>query len=358
MNAIPGKARQSPSRDPGLASSTAPQAAGIGTVPVATPEDLRSVMEQLQSTSEQLEISNEEIQSGCEELAAVNDELRDRNRELRLLSNDLFNLLGSSEMPIVILDRDLRIRRFTPQAEKVLRLIPADLGRPIAHLLLTLGLPDFEPRLREVLATGSLRECEVRAPRGTWYSLRVRPYQTLENQIDGAMILLVDIDTARRAREYAESIVATLPEPFLVLDGDLRVQTANPAFYQAFQLTPEETENRSLYDLGDGQWDLPELRRRLATLPAEGNGLPGFEMDLELPRLGRRTVLLNARRLLQEDGWGVLTLLAFEDITARKQLEAALLQRRAELAAAERSRKELLTLLAYGLRNPPAPGSA
>ncbi len=375
MDTNPGKARQSLQREPGLALPTAPRAAATERYPppartppaeaasreeevrlraelAVTRECLQSVIErqeldneELQLANEELEASKEEIQSSCEELATLNSELRGRNAELRLLNNDLFNLLGSVEMAIVILDCDLRIRRFTPQAEEVLRLFPADIGRPIARLLLTLGFPDFEPRLREVIATGRVQECEIRAPQGTWYSLRVRPYRTPENQVDGAVILLVDIDTVRRAREYAESIVAAMREPLLVLDQDLRVQTANPAFYRAFQLTPEETEKRFLHDLGDGQWDLPELRRRLAELPAEGNDLPGFELEREFPRIGRRALRLNARRLLQEDGRSALTLLAVEDITGRKQLEVALQQRRAELAAAERSRNELLALL-------------
>jgi two-component system CheB/CheR fusion protein len=374
MDANVEKARRLPTRDRSPALPTAPPAAGTARHPLrartlpaedaardeerlraelaVTRECLQSVIEQqevaneeLQIVNEELETSKQEIQAGYEELTTVADELRYRNAELGLLNNDLFNLLGSVEMAIVILDCDLRVRRFTPQAEKVLRLIPADLGRPIVHHLLTLGLPDFEPLLREVLTTDSIRECELRAPEGRWYSLRVRPYRTLENQIDGAVILLVDIDTVRRAREYAESIVAAMREPLLVLDQDLRVQTANPAFYRAFQLTPEETEKRFLHELGDGQWDLPELRRRLAELPAEGNDLPGFEMEREFPRIGRRALRLNARRLLQEDGWSALTLLAVEDITGRKQLEAALQQRRAELAAAERGRNELLALL-------------
>ncbi len=318
-------------------------------------EEAQSANEELQSVNEELETSKEEIQSSNEELATVNDELQNRNAELSLLNNDLFNLLGSIETAIVILDHDLRVRRFTPMAEKILNLIPTDVGRPLGDIKLSLSLPDLGALLRTVLDSASLQEREVRDRQGRWYSLRIRPYKTLEDQLDGAMIMLVDIDTVRRAREYAESIVATVREPLLVLDANLCVQTASQSFYHVFQVTPEETEKRFLYDLGAGQWDLPELRRRLAEMPAEGTGLVGYEVEQELAHLGRMTFLLNARRIFREDGRSALTLLALEDITARKQLETALNLRVEDLAAADRSRNEFLALLAHELRNPLAP---
>jgi two-component system CheB/CheR fusion protein len=324
-------------------------------------EEAQSGNEELQSVNEELETSKEEIQSSNEELATVNDELQNRNAELSLLNNDLFNLLGSIETAIVILDRDLRVRRFTPRAEKVLNLIPTDVGRPLGDIKLNLSLPDLGPLLAAVLDTAdtaSLQEREVRDQQGRWYSLRIRPYKTLENQLDGAVIMLVDIDSVRRAREYAESIVATVREPLLVLGADLCVLTASQSFYRVFQVTPEETEKRFLYELGNGQWDLPELRRRLAGLAgmaAEENGLAGYEVEQEFALIGRRIFLLNARRLFQEDGRSALTLLALEDITARKQLETTLRLRVEDLAAVDRSRNEFLALLAHELRNPLAP---
>jgi two-component system CheB/CheR fusion protein len=316
-------------------------------------EEAQSANEELQSLNEELETSKEEIQSSNEELATVNDELQNRNAELSLLNNDLFNLLSSIEMAIVIVGPNLCVRRFTPMAEKILSLLPSDVGRPIGDLKLNLVLPDLERLLGEVIGTAGTQEREIQDRNGIWYSLRIRPYKTLENEIDGAVILLVDVDTLRRAREYAESIVATVREPLLVLDADLCVQTASPSFYRTFQVTREETENRFLYDLGDGQWNIPELRRLLEKIPEEG--LDGYEMEQEFQHIGRKTLLLNARRLFQESGQSSLTLLAMKDITVRKQLEAALNQRVDELAAADRSKDEFLAMLAHELRNPLAP---
>jgi two-component system CheB/CheR fusion protein len=175
-------------------------------------EEAQSANEELQSINEELETSKEEIQSSNEELATVNDELQNRNTELNLLNNDLFNLLTSVEMAIVIVGKDLRVRRFTPMAETAFNLIPSDVGRPISGFKLDFNVPDLAAMLAEVMKTASPREHEVQDTKGVWYSLRIQPYKTLEGKIDGAVILLVDVDTLKRAREYAESMETALHE--------------------------------------------------------------------------------------------------------------------------------------------------
>ncbi|HWN42876.1 MAG TPA: chemotaxis protein CheB [Thermoanaerobaculia bacterium] len=318
-------------------------------------EEAQSANEELQSINEELETSKEEIQSSNEELVTVNDELQNRNSELNLLNNDLFNVLSSVQMAIVLIDQKLRVRRFTPMAEKLFNLVPTDIGRPISDFKLNFSVPDLEPLLTEVIDTASTREREVQDRQGLWYSLRIQPYQTLDNKMDGAVIMLVDIETLRRAREYAESIVATVSESLLVLDADLCVQTASQSFYQTFKESPETTEHRFLYELGQGQWDIPELRLLLEEVQLHGNVAEGYEVEQEFEHIGRKTMLLNARRFFKESGRKALVLLAINDITRRKELERALHQRVEELAAADRSKNEFLALLAHELRNPLAP---
>ena len=165
-------------------------------------EEVQSANEELQSTNEELETSKEEIQSSNEELATVNDELNNRNAELDRVNNDLVNLLGSVQMAIVMVGPDLRVRRFTPTAGKLLNLIPADVGRPLADIKLNLDkLPDLEPLMAEVLETVSVKECEVQDKHGCWYSLRLRPYRTLDDKIDGVVVMLVDVDAMKRAND-------------------------------------------------------------------------------------------------------------------------------------------------------------
>ena len=314
-------------------------------------EEVQSANEELQSINEELETSKEEIQSSNEELAIVNAELQDRNTELNLLTNDLSNLLSSVQMAIVMLGPDLRIRRFTPIAEKILNLGPTDIGRPISDIKLPVSIVDLELLLLEVIDTVAVKESEIQDKDGRWYSLRVRPYKTFENKINGAVLVLVDIDKLRRAREYAESIVATVREPLLVLDTNLRVQTASRSFYDTFKVTPKETEQRLLYALGDGQWNIPALSQLLEDVLPKRHSFDDFLVQHDFEKIGRRTMLLNARRLVQEPDQSGLILLAIQDVTERK----ALIQQVEKLAAADRVRNEFLAMLAHELRNPLAP---
>ncbi len=163
-------------------------------------EEIQSANEELQSINEEIETSKEEMESSNEELATVNEELHNRNAELGRSNNDLTNLLASVQMAIVMLGPDLRIRRFTPMAETMLNLIPTDVGRPLANIKLNVDVPDLEPVLAGVLETVQPFQREVQDQTGRWYSLRIRPYRTAENHIEGAVIALIDIDSVRKAR--------------------------------------------------------------------------------------------------------------------------------------------------------------
>jgi two-component system, chemotaxis family, CheB/CheR fusion protein len=167
-------------------------------------EEILSANEELQSTNEELQTAKEEAQSANEELITVNEELRQRNAELARVNNDLVNFLGSANIPIVMVSRDLRVRRFTPLAEKVFNLIPTDPGRPISDIKHNLQVADLIALLTEVIDTLRPHESEVQDRAGHWYTLRVRPYITLDQKIDGASIVLLDIDAVKRSAHGAE----------------------------------------------------------------------------------------------------------------------------------------------------------
>jgi two-component system CheB/CheR fusion protein len=244
----------------------------------------------------------------------------------------------------VMVDCDLRIRRFTDAAEAVLPLIPTDVGRPIGHLQLRLDLPDLERMLRQVIDTVTPHTCEVQDHEGRWYSLQGRPYRTPEHQIDGAVLLLLDVSSLKdvdrltrlladvqQAREYAERIIQTVPEPLLFLDQALHVRVANEAFYQAFQVAPETTMQRPLYALGNGQWDIPRLRELLESIIPQAGVVHNFEVTHTFDAIGRRTMRLNGRRLALEAPDEAVILLAIQDITdlrhTHDELERALAER-------------------------------
>jgi two-component system, chemotaxis family, CheB/CheR fusion protein len=302
-------------------------------------EEVQSANEELQSVNEELETSKEEIQSSNEELATVNDELNHRNVELGRTNNDLTNLLAGVQMAIVMLGPDLRIRRFTQMAEKLFRLIPADVGRPMRDIQHGLLIHDLDAFLANAIDSLTVGEREIQNREGHWYLLRVRPYRTLENQIDGVVLMGVDIDRLKRAHEYAEATVATARAPLLVLDAELRVQTANRAFYDVFTVSPAETEGRRLFDLGNGQWNIPALRRLLEEVLPHDQVVTDFEVAHEFERIGPRVMQLNAWRLVGLSGPNPAPsiLLSIEDVTAGRQLETASRERIAELAATDLS---------------------
>jgi two-component system CheB/CheR fusion protein len=159
-------------------------------------EEIQSSNEELQSTNEELETAKEELQSSNEELTTLNEELQNRNEELAETTSDLVNLLASIDLPIVVLDNELRIRRFNPRAQRVLNLIPADTGRSIRDLNLSLMVDDLESLIRGVIENLEVRELKVQDRTGTQYLLRVRPYKTTDNKIEGAVMVLMDVGGA------------------------------------------------------------------------------------------------------------------------------------------------------------------
>jgi two-component system CheB/CheR fusion protein len=297
----------------------------------AANEELLSSNEELQSTNEELETAKEELQSVNEELTTVNEELQHRNAELSQLNNDLNNLFAGVTIPIVMLGSDGRIRRFTPMAAKVLNLIPADLGRPIGDIRPNVDLSDLEQVCKHVIDAATIVEREVRDRDGRWHSLRVRPYTTTDNQIDGAVITLEDISALKSsveqvtaARERAETIADSVPVPLVLLDTDLRVTWASRLFYETFGLTPEETIPHFVYEMGNGRWSLPALRKALTEVLEKNVGFHEFEVEDDSARVEAKTMLLNARPMQSEQKVGRLILLAIDDITARKKAEREL----------------------------------
>jgi two-component system, chemotaxis family, CheB/CheR fusion protein len=152
------------------------------------------------------------------------------------------------------------------------------------------------------------------------------------------------------ARLYAEGIIETVRDPLLVLDGNTRVRSANPAFYKTFQVTPEETENRLLYDLGNREWDIPALRTLLEGILSKGEEVADYQIEQEFEHIGRRTMLLNARTIRRVAGRPDEILLGFEDVTERKHSEEEVLRQNAELEERVRQRTTALESSSDALR--------
>ncbi|MCX5963759.1 MAG: ATP-binding protein [Cyanobacteria bacterium] len=313
-------------------------------------EEILSSNEELQSANEELQTAKEEIQATNEEISTTNEELQNRNLQQNRDNSDLNNFITSINIPIVMLTNELRIRRFTPTAQRLFNFIPTDIGRPFTDLHGKFDISQLEPMILEVLETLNTKEQEIQTEAGYWYSLRIRPYRTTENQIDGVTLWLQDIHALKlhtasleRARNYAETIVETVQIPLVVLDTDLRINAVNRAFYGTFQVSEAETIHTLLFELGSGQWNIPELRSMLNGILADDLPVNDFEVSYDFEQIGHKDMLLNACRLNREDNTDMI-LLAIADVTERTARQQA--------EAANRAKDEFLSNLSHELRNP------
>ena len=287
----------------------------------STNEEYMSTNEELKSANEELETSREELQSVNEELTTLNSESQRKNEDLTTLNDDMLNLLNATGVSTVFLDEKLRIRRFTPSATKLFKFIDSDTGRPVGDISSPLKDNILVTAARQVLTNLIPVEQEVQTTDGKWYSMRILPYRTQENSIAGVVVSFVDINRVKAALQYADNIISTIREPLLVLDDKLRVISASRAFYQTFQVKAEETEGQLIYELGNRQWEIAELRKILKEVLEKDAVFEGYRVEHDFPTIGHRVMLLNARSMYDREGVNRSILLAMEDTAGRTGLE-------------------------------------
>jgi two-component system CheB/CheR fusion protein len=272
-------------------------------------EEVQSSNEELQSTNEELLTAKEELQSTNEELTTVNEEMHSRNAELSQINNDLNNLLSSVNIPIVMLGNDLKIRRFTPQAEKVLNLLPTDVGRPVSDFKPKIDIPDLEALFLDVIENLHVKEREVQDKEGRWFSMWVRPYRTAENKIDGAVMVLFDVTERKHAAEarYRRLFEAS-KDGILIADAETgTILDLNPYLAKAFGVIRSSAIGLKYWELElfrgtdfDGK-SLSELHenesvQKLITAWIPGSGHAELEVIGNVYTEGeRRAIQLNIR---------------------------------------------------------------
>lgn len=216
-------------------------------------EELQSVNEELQSTNEELETSKEEVQSMNEELTTVNAELQERVADLSRANNDMNNLLAGTAVGTIFVDCQSRIQRFTPAAGDVFNLISTDVGRPMAHVVSNLaGYDHLEEDLQEVLDTLVPTEIEVQTKKGAWYSLRLRPYRTTENVVEGAVLTSFDITDLKRAQEALSRLSVVVRDShaaITVQDAQGHILAWNPAAEQIYGFGESEALAKNIREL-------------------------------------------------------------------------------------------------------------
>jgi two-component system, chemotaxis family, CheB/CheR fusion protein len=292
----------------------------------STNEEMQSTNEEMQSSNEELETSKEELQSLNEELITVNTELQNKNDELSTINNDMKNLLDGIDIPTIFLDNDLKIKRFTFNVTKVINVINSDIGRPINHIATNLKYDKLIDDAKEVLRTLIFKEVELQTKNDLWYQMRILPYRTLSNLIDGIVITFTNITNLKiaydeitklnqdiqLARDFSNNIVETLRDSLLILDDKLKVLSANRSFYKVFNTTSEKTVGKFIYELEDNNWDIPELRKLLEEIIPEASFFEAFEVEYNFKKGGKKKLLLNAREIFHGDKESKLILLAIQ----------------------------------------------
>jgi two-component system CheB/CheR fusion protein len=277
----------------------------------AAHEEILSSSEELQSTNEELETAKEELQSSNEELLTLNEELLHRNVDLSVLTNDLNNVLVGVDIPVVVLDGSLHIRRFTPMAGRLLNIIETDVGRPFSDVASALEVSDWDALFAEVTSQVHALEREVKDKTGRWLSLRIRPYRTSDNKIDGVIVVLLDTDLIKReleeSRDYARMLLESAEQAIVAANAAGKVVLVNGATEKMFGYPRADLLGKPLELL----------------LPAEleGRRYDGSRFPLEV-------------RLSTIDQAGVKLTVAFlTDITERQRLETLSETYRAEIRA-------------------------
>ena len=247
--------------------------------------------------------------------------------------------IAALEFPIIFLTSDGEIVEFNPAAARLLGLTAADVGRSYRTISAVGGMiADIEELAEHVRAGGAAVQREIRTTDGSWHVLRTGPHRGADGQLIGVVLTLTNVTAFRASieqaiyeREYTKAILNTVIDPLVVLDGDLRVQTANRAFHSLFQLSRDDVQGTVLRDLGKGEWDIPQLLARVrGAFVAGAPEMEPLEVDLAIRAQGRRTVIFNARKLSRAGRPADLILLSAEDITDRRRAERAIRERTAQ----------------------------
>jgi len=331
---------------------------------MASNEELQAINEELRSTSEELEAGKEELQSVNGELVTVNLELSDTVAETTKANDDLRNLISSTGIATVFVDREMRIKRYTPPAVALFKLIASDIGRPLLDLTHRLDYPQMAADARAAFDTLTLTEREIRSDRGEWFLARVLPYRTVDDQIDGAVITLIDI-TARRAAEAAarsseESLrlaaVTTNDYAIIVLDMDGLIVTWNGGAQRIFGYAESEVRGQPL-DL----IFLPDDRETRAPLRERQRATQAGRVEDERWHVrsdGTEIYCSGVTTPIESDQFRGYAKIA-RDVTNKTGIEsqkqlALTLERaiRAQSEAANRLKDEFFSVLSHELKNP------
>jgi PAS domain S-box-containing protein len=244
------------------------------------------------------------------------------------ISADIVGILDTIDVPIVVVGRDCKVTRFNRAAMEVLGVHTSDIGRQTCNIQALRGVAEIDQLCMQVMVDEVPSRREMHHG-DRWFLVRIAPYSGTDRQVRGAVLTFTNITAFRASlgkaiyeREYTKTILNAVIDPLVVLDDRLQVQTANRAFYDWFGVSREQTQNVFLSNLGDHAWKASGLWSSLEATLSHNSEFPTIELERDFPNMGRRTVLLDARRLVRDGN--ALVLLSFRDITRRRDAEQGL----------------------------------
>ncbi|WP_313785888.1 CheR family methyltransferase [Sphingobacterium pedocola] len=271
----------------------------------STNEELQSTNEELQSTNEEALTTKEEMQSLNEELMTINMQYQTKAEELTQLNNDMKNLLDNIEIGTIFLDNQLNILRFTPQVTRLFNVISSDVGRSITHIVSNFDYPSIELTINEVIETLNGKELEVKTKKDEWYNLRIMPYRTMDNFINGAVLTFTKITPIKSMNaqiqgllSYTQAIIDRFPDATLVLDADKKILVHNNLFLKLFHLTHAEVSELSFLEIVNNKWDMKILSEKLSITEPTGedfyvqhhfNGIGLLNLQISIERITAET---------------------------------------------------------------------
>src|SRR5262245_12013166 len=271
---------------------------------------------------------------------------------------DLTGILDAIDLPIVLVGRDFTVARFNQPAALALGLTASHLGEPARSIGALTDVTDLEKLCAQAIIDAVPCRREVRSG-DKWFLLRIAPYTGGHHRIAGAVLTLTNVtafhasvEQAIHERAFTKAILNTVSEPLVVLDADLRVLTANRAFYAMFKVSRDEAHGVPLNALPNQAWNAPRLWQLLKETLAGNTQFQTLEVEHTLPAIGRRTLVIDARRLTRQGSTSDLILLAMQDISERKQAEEALRRAKEAAEAANRAKDEFLANVSHEIRTP------
>ena len=315
-------------------------------------EEILSSNEELQSTNEELQTAKEEVDSANEELKTLNDELVSRNEEVLRANDDMNNLIEGARIPVVIVDENLRIRRFTPEAEKLFSLIKSDIGRPLPDIRSKIKNGDLESKIKEVVSSLQTYSADIKNEFDHWYKMQIRPFRTSDNKIEGAVLTFLDIHAMKKGLEQAQrlaNVVNSSHDAIILYEFDGKICDWNRGAELMYGYSKNDALKMSIFDITP-EASIKNIRDNISKL-SKGKQTSSYETT-RITKNGKLLDIWLTTTILRDEEGAPKEIASIErDITDKKRIAKLQLEKK-ESDMARAAKGQFLAIISHELRTP------